>query len=164
MKYNASLDRTSKIITLFITFLFIIIILLQVILFIQHREFTSLLVACLLLLIYIITYCYHPLSYQVKNNNVVVHRYASDVVLHCSEIKNIQIINQQKLSGAVRTFGVGGMFGYFGQFLNRDLGCMTWYATRRDNKAILIEMNNRKKIIITPDMPEQFIQQFTAVA
>lgn len=164
MKYAAPLDKTSKIITLLISLLFIIIIALQIVLFVQYKDSASVIIAAFLFVIYVVPFCYHPVSYQIKNNNIVVHRYASDVVLHRSEIKNIELVSNQKLKGAIRTFGVGGMYGYFGQFLNSDLGCMTWYATQRDSEAILIEMNNHKKIIITPDKPEQFLQQLQQAA
>ncbi len=58
----------------------------------------------------------------------------------------------------IRTFGVGGLFGYYGEFVNWKLGNMTWYATRRD-KTVLIETVDDKKLIVTPDEPEAFIKQ-----
>ena len=164
MKYKASLDSTSKKITLLISLLFLVIISVQMFLFVPYHIWPGLAVALLLLIIYVLTYLYHPVSYGIKDKNVVVHRYVSDVVVLRSDIKKIELVATQKLNGAIRTFGVGGVFGYFGQFLNRDLGCMTWYATQRNHDAVLIELNNNKKIIITPDEPEQFIQQLSASA
>ncbi len=164
MKYAASLDRTSKIITLIISLLFLIIITSLVVSFVQHREFTSLIAIGLLIVIYVVTYFFRPVNYQIKNNSIVVHRYASDVVFSHTEIKKIEIIPPQKLRGSIRIFGVGGLYGYFGQFSNRDLGYMTWYATQRDNEAVLIELNNQKKIIITPDKPEQFVDELSQIA
>ncbi len=159
MKYAASLDKASKIITFIISLLFVVIVVFQVVFFIQKGEYSALIVIGVLVIIYGITYCYHPVNYQIKNRNIVIHRYASNIVLSRNEIKHIEIVPPQKIRSAIRIFGVGGLFGYFGNFINRDLGCMTWYATQRDNEAVLIELNNNKKIIITPDMPEQFVDQ-----
>ena len=163
MKYAASLDKTSKIITLFVSLLFIVIISLNI-WYAHDNALVSLLVTVMLLLIYAITYCYRPVNYQIKNNNIVVHRYASNVVFSRNEIKSVQLVTPQKLQGAIRIFGVGGLFGYFGKYINRDLGYMTWYATQRDNEAVLIELNNQKKIIITPDKPEQFVDELSQIA
>ena len=55
-----------------------------------------------------------------------------------------------------RTFGVGGLYGYYGKFYNRTFGSMTWYATRRD-KLVLVKFQNKKKIILTPDEPVALI-------
>jgi len=67
-----------------------------------------------------------------------------------------------KLTYSVRTFGVGGLFGYFGKFWNKEYGNMTWYATRRD-KAIMIITKENKKIILTPDEVEKFINEFKEI-
>lgn len=164
MKYKASLDSTSKTVTLLISVLFFSIIVIQTILFLQYHAWPAFAVALLLILVYAATYAYQPVCYKIKDRNVIVHRHLSDVVVLRSDIKNIELIDKQKLKGSIRTFGVGGVFGYFGQFLNRDLGCMTWYATQRNHNAVLIELNNNKKIILTPDEPEQFVQQLSISA
>ena len=164
MTYKASLDNTSKVITVLVSVLFATIIILQVSLFLRHHNWQSLATTCLLLAIYIFTYLYRPVNYEVKEQNVIVHRPASDITLLRNDIKNIEIIQSENLKGTIRTFGVGGMFGYYGQFANFKLGCMTWYATKHHEKTVLIEMNNGKKIILTPDEPEQFIQQLQMIA
>ncbi len=164
MKYNASLDKSARIVTVCITVLLSVLVIVQVFLFINHRSWSSLVIILLLFLIYLITYLYSPKSYFIRNKSIVVHRPVSDITLLQSDIRHIEVISSQKLKGAVRTFGVGGMFGYFGQFLNKEIGCMTWYATHRENAVVLIEMNNDKKIIISPDESEQFVKQFMSAA
>ena len=70
-----------------------------------------------------------------------------------------QIVDKETMKWTVRTFGVGGLFGYFGKFANRALGSMTLYATRRNNYVLIITTDERK-IIITPDEPISFVAQF----
>lgn len=83
----------------------------------------------------------------------------SDIRIERSHIKSLQLLDKKKLKGAIRTFGVGGLFGYYGKFANSTLGSMTWYATRMD-KAILIETIANKKIIVTPDEPEKLVADY----
>lgn len=72
-----------------------------------------------------------------------------------------EVLEKDALYWSIRTFGVGGLFGYFGKFANAKLGNMTWYATRRD-KTVLIKTAGNKKIILTPDDPNQFVADFNA--
>ena len=61
--------------------------------------------------------------------------------------------------GVIRTFGVGGLFGYYGQFYNSKIGSMTWYATRQNN-TVLVRTIDNKNIVLTPDEPEKFVANF----
>ena len=55
----------------------------------------------------------------------------------------------------VRTYGVSGLFGYFGRFYTKHLGHHSMYATDR-HKSVVIRTN--KTYVISPDNPHQFIQ------
>ena len=159
MIYKASFDKTTKVITLIISLLFLCIVVAQIALYIQYHTWASLASAILLPVIYLVTYLYCPISYRVDSNDIVVHRPGSDIHFLRSDIKDIQLVQKEKLKGTVRLFGVGGLFGYYGQFSNSELGFMTWYATKHRDKMVLIELNNNKKIVVTPDEPEQFVEQ-----
>jgi hypothetical protein len=52
----------------------------------------------------------------------------------------------------------GGAFGYFGKY-NTELGKITWYGTRRD-KIVLITKKDKTKIVLTPDLWDEFTEQF----
>jgi hypothetical protein len=54
------------------------------------------------------------------------------------------------MRGTIRTFGVGGLFGYFGKFHTPNIGHITFYATQRVNKVLIVTKQG-KKIILTPD-------------
>ena len=73
-----------------------------------------------------------------------------------SEVFNVVLLTNEDLKWTIRTFGVGGLFGYFGKFRNSKIGTMTWYATMR-NQAILINLKDGQRIVITPDNPESLI-------
>ena len=55
----------------------------------------------------------------------------------------------------VRTFGVSGIFGYFGRFYTTHLGHHILYVTDR-HKAVVIEAD--KTYVVSPDDPQQFVR------
>lgn len=50
----------------------------------------------------------------------------------------------------IRTFGVGGLLGYFGKFYTPQIGHMTFYATQRTNRILIVDKQG-KKFLLTPD-------------
>jgi hypothetical protein len=65
-------------------------------------------------------------------------------------MKEVRKLENFETRGTLRTFGVGGLFGYFGKFYIPSIGSCTFYATQSKNK-ILITTHNDHKIILTPD-------------
>ena len=62
------------------------------------------------------------------------------------------------MANSVRTFGVGGMFVRLGNFKNKKLGYYKAYATN-DTNAVLIELKNDKDVVISPEQPENFVEE-----
>lgn len=60
------------------------------------------------------------------------------------------------MMGSIRTFGIGGVFGYIGKFKNSILNDYTAYVTHR-KKTVLIVTDDEQKILISPDKPIEFI-------
>ena len=159
MKFKATLDKTAKVVTLVITLLFLGIAFLPILL--GKNEIPVLLIV-FLFSTYGITYAFSPNGYEVNENNIIIKRPFNTVAFNRTQIKELVKIEDRKLYWAIRTFGVGGLFGYFGAFWNKEFGSMTWYATRRED-AIMIITHKNKKIIITPDDVEKFIREFKAL-
>jgi hypothetical protein len=99
-------------------------------------------------------------SYEVTDEHVIVHRLFTNVKISGSSIDSVEIIGNDKIRPALRTFGVGGLFGYYGKFASFKMGTMTLYATRRNNTVLIITKENWK-IILTPDSPEAFVQELS---
>jgi hypothetical protein len=110
-----------------------------------------------------IAFAFRPLSYEITAQQVVIHRIFMPVKISTESIKSVEIIDKDKIRPALRTFGVGGLFGYFGKFANFTVGSMTWYATRRNNTVLIITKDN-KKIILTPDEPVKFVGEFQSIS
>lgn len=158
MIFKTSLDTTTKLITIAITLLFLGISLAPYLLESTPNEESSPMVLLILGLTYGISYGFSPKSYEISQNNLIIYRPFCNVILNRTQIKEVFKLEKGQLSWSIRTFGVGGLFGYFGTFWNKKFGNMTWYATRRDN-AIMVITHENKKIMLTPDETEKFIYE-----
>jgi len=155
MNYKASLDKFAIGITIFIIILFIVLGCNSANEIIKANGNVSNALAHTGILIFfvltlVICYLYAPVSYSISSSDLTIIRRAHNKAIHLSEISEVQRITNEDLKGMIRTFGVGGLFGYFGRFYNSKLGHLIVFATQRKNQ-ILIKTNNGKKIIITPD-------------
>ena len=161
MKYSTSLDTSAKAITIGVTILFAIIIFGQYALVSEEDVNFPIYIAIALLLIYLLAFSLRPIHYVITSQQVSVHRLFSDVKIERNKIRSVELLNKDQLGWTIRTFGVGGLFGYYGKFANSKIGTMTWYTTRQD-RTILIRTVDDKKIILTPDDPEKFVADFNA--
>lgn len=112
-----------------------------------------------LIFIFVIVYLLRPNNYSVSSEKLLIHRVLYNVEIQRNNIQSVQEIDESQIKNSTRTFGVGGFFGNFGKFWNSKLGSMTWYVTRRNN-FVLVETKDQKKIILTPDKPEEFVASF----
>jgi hypothetical protein len=159
MTYKASLDNLAKGVTIGVTLLFACIIFGQYSIIKDAERIIHIFTRVALLLIYIIPIAFRPIDYTLSADQLIIHRLLSDVKIERNQIKSVEYVDKDKMGWAIRIFGVGGLFGYFGKFASKEMGNMTWYATRRD-KTVLVTTTGNKKIIVTPDEPEAFVANF----
>lgn len=155
MEYKASLDQTSKIITGLITVLFLSIAIWNSWLMYSGSDstidFSANIISIILILgIYSFCYLFMPIRYVVEKDRLTIKRPLKDYHLELNKIKNVYLTDKENMKWTIRTFGVGGLFGYYGKFRNKTLGNMTWFATKRNNYLVL-ETTGKQKIILTPD-------------
>lgn len=160
MVFKATLDITAKFMTASITLLFAAIAVGPKLFGKDGDTEIQIGLLLFLLVIYGITYAFSPLSYEVNETDLIVKRPFRNVVIPRRQIKSVFRIEQGKLTWSIRTFGVGGLFGYFGQFWNKEFGSMTWYVTQR-NKTVMVITQNNKKIVLSPEEAEQFVAMFS---
>lgn len=156
MTYKASLDLQAKFITIIITILFAAIIIGGLSVTKGVNPLIPIFTAVFLTAIYFIVFALRPISYTLTTDTLIIHRLFKDVEINRSQIAKTELLAKDQTSWSVRTFGVGGLFGYFGKFANSKLGSMTWYATRKDRMVLVLSTNN-KKIIVTPDDEHDFV-------
>jgi len=163
MIFKASLDKTSRLITLAITILFAAIICWKFFVDVNPQANFKIPVAIGLALIYVSSYLFSTKSYELNQTELLIRRPLVNVTINPQQIKNAIAMDRKTMGWAARTFGVGGLFGFYGYFFNAKFGNMTWYATRKD-RVILIETFQGKKIVISPDNPDQFLNALDKVS
>jgi hypothetical protein len=162
MEYKASLDLTSKIISVVVTLLFLTITVYTYTLLdlksgIGTESITLILTTLLIISIYFICYVLRPIKYILDKDKITIKRLIFDVTIDIRSIKSVLQADKESMKWTIRTFGNGGLFGYFGKFYNKAFGAMTWYATRRSNYIVLGTVTSGK-IVITPDDSDMVIE------
>jgi len=158
MIFKASLDKVTLLVTIGITILFLVIGFGP--LFFDHdlKNSVPIFVDIFLFLAYGLCFGLSPQSYEINEKNLIIKRLFKNVVINRSQIISATSVESSKVRWAVRTFGVGGLFGYFGKFWNKEFGDMTWYATQRSH-TVLIITDQHQKIVLTPDEVDLFIEE-----
>ena len=155
MQYTASLDTYALWLTAIICIVFIGIGLWNIqSVFSKNNDRVTKLIHVLVLLTLlgplVYSYLYRPEKYALGNFDLYVKRPIGDVVIHVKDIYEIRPSADSERNGTVRTFGVGGLFGYFGKYNNPKIGSFTMYATRQ-KKLVLIYTKEGDRFILSPD-------------
>nr|WP_295928691.1 PH domain-containing protein [uncultured Dyadobacter sp.] len=159
MQYEASWDKSVKIITIGVTALFIGLGLMDLFPFSEPFDWKkSTIITSILIVTYVGAYIFRPLGYTLTAVQVIIRRPWRSVILERKSIETVQIISKDQLKFTIRTFGVGGLFGYYGKFYNSVYGKMTWYLTRRDH-LVLIRTVDKKTILLSPDDIDSFAKE-----
>lgn len=155
MDFKASLDTLAKVMTFGVFILFVVIgqQSVRAILAAAGDRTTILIHGGILFLFVAIllgSWLFAPRSYTVDGTELTINRPIGGVRINRSAIKEVRLLDKGELKGAIRTFGNGGLFGYYGKYYKSGIGHMTWYTTQSKNR-ILIVTNEGQKIVISPD-------------
>lgn len=96
---------------------------------------------------------YAPQRLEIGASKLVILRRYDSITITTAQIRSIERLPDNALRFAVRTFGCGGLFGFFGKFYTRKIGSFSLYATRSEN-LYLITLLDGKKIVISCAEPE----------
>lgn len=154
MIFKATPDKSVKVVTVIICFFLLSVIGLMGI-FMIEKSIILPVISVVILAAFVLAYLYRPVSYAISSDELHIKRVAGDVIIPRSAIKHIDVIDKDLVNGAFRTFGVGGLFGYFGKFSNSRFGSMTWYVSRMDQLVLIT--TEREKILVSPDDLDGFV-------
>jgi Bacterial PH domain len=159
MKFTASLDGLAKGITISSIVIFIFTIAFPY--FIQKPSemgIEAILIPFLLIIIFFGIFIFRPISYSITDQEVIIHRTWRDVKINRNDIQSVEKLDENFSKNTLRTFGVGGTWGYFGKFTHSSSGSMDWYVTRRD-KLVLLKITGNKNVVLSPDEVEEFLSE-----
>lgn len=159
MYYKASLDKMAIGVSIGIIMLFIAIsIMLPLSLTVVSSGIPGMFASVLFLLLILFVWLYHSAGYELTTGRIRIKRLLNTVSISRSDIQSIRPLEKAEIRGTIRTFGVGGFFGYFGKFYNARIGKMTWYVSNMNN-LLLITMKDGKMVVISPDDRNAFIKE-----
>lgn len=155
MEYKASFDTLSKVISVGVIILFVFIGMRSVkaLLVAQGDTTTILIHSGILLFLFatlFISYLYSTQHYLITDNEFIIKRPIGERKILIADIAEIRLVEQSDMTGTIRTFGNGGIFGYYGKYHNKTFGSMTLYTTQQANR-VFIRTKSGDKIIISPD-------------
>ena len=95
-----------------------------------------------------------PQRLEIGESQIVILRRYKSIVINRDEIKSVQPLSKSDFRGAIRTCGVGGLFGYFGHYYSNRLGSFRLFATSFQN-LFLIKLWSGKSIVISCAEPDK---------
>ncbi len=110
------------------------------------------------LLILGVTYYFSIKKYVISDSELTVVRPFSNVVFSVSKIKEVRMLDDCDMKFTIRTFGVGGLFGYVGKFWNNHIKHFTAYSTRLRN-LVLVVTTDDKKFVLSPNDTVLFVTE-----
>lgn len=147
----ADLDKTAKLITYSIGILFLFMIFSTIVSGLKNLYITP-----VLLLIFVSGYLFKPVSYSIDANTLSINFLLFKKKISRSSILEVKDVQTGDLKNSVRTFAMGGLFGYNGYFYNSNFGKMSWFTTNHDF-CVLIYLKNKKYLVISPKEQEEFL-------
>jgi hypothetical protein len=149
--FSASYDSTAKIVSAVVFALFVSIA------FATRSTIAAGVGAAVLFL----SYAYSPRGYAVLDRTLIIKRFIGNVRIPLDGIREARTATAADLSGCIRLFGSGGLFGWYGLFRTSKLGKCTWYVTNRSNAVVLI--SGAGTTVISPDDMDGFIGEIRTV-
>jgi hypothetical protein len=149
-EYSASYDKTTKIVTSFVVILFLAISIAS------HSPIMAMIGA----LILSFGFAYSARGYTITTEALLIRRAIGNVTIPLAAITEVRAATLADLSGAIRLWGSGGLFGHYGAFRTSRLGRCTWYVTDRDRCVIV--RTAQKTIVISPDDVDGFLKAMPA--
>ena len=112
-------------------------------------------------LIALACWAFSPRGIEIEGGEVrVLRRGWGAAAFALSRVEGVSVLPSGSLRGAVRTFGVGGLFGHYGWFYRK--GAFRLYATRTD-RLVEVVIDGRR-IVVSPDEPQRFVDGLLASA
>lgn len=148
---TAKMDRTTMIITI-VVLLFLLLFPFSTFLFNEPEPVFLVTSFVLMYSAIFIAYGFIPKRIALSYDQVLIKNLFGSVLINIKEIE--KTVKIEKAGFNLRTFGIGGLFGYFGYFNGKDM----WYVTNTLKKVKVI-LKSGKVYMISPENPADFINE-----
>lgn len=101
---------------------------------------------------------YCPRYVEITPSRLIIDRLLTKKQIPVSEI--VSAVPYQRTMNFVRTWGSGGLFGFWGWFRNQELGRFFVYATSLD-QLVLVTLGSGRKYVISCENAQEMACQIT---
>jgi len=150
--FPASFDTTSKVISAIVCAVLALVVLVT-------RSWIGIGVAVLAIGL---SYAWSPRGYTLSGRTILVKRLIGHAQIPLEDVREARAATADDFRWAVRLFGDGGLFGYYGLFRTSNLGNCRWYLTSRANAIVIV--TGEKTVLVSPDDVPGFLAMVRAVA
>ena len=113
------------------------------------------LVAALSALLLIGAYAWSPRGFTVDDDAIFVRRLIGSVRIPLAGVREARPATSEDFRGALRLWGNGGLFGYYGFFRTWKLGRCKWYVTDRGRGVVVVTA--ARTYVLSPGDVEGFL-------
>lgn len=148
---TARMDKKTKLLTIIFVVFFLIF---PVFTFFLKPINTAVSIFILILLygIIFLAFANKPQKIILTPDNLQIKTILNKEKINFNTVNKVE--KYLKIKFNIRTFGIGGLFGYFGYFNGNDI----WYVTNI-NKKVKITLKNGQIYMISPENPDEFLSQ-----
>jgi hypothetical protein len=100
-------------------------------------------------------------GYTVTRDAILVHRLFWTTRLPLSGLESAKF-EPNAMRWSLRTFGNGGLFSITGFYWNNALGAYRAFVTNQHQTVVL--RYSRRKVVVSPSSPEEFVQDIWGVS
>lgn len=167
MEFAASLDSSAKTITTVVCILFVGIAVWNGIGLKRAKSdmlnvFVRIAIFVVLLVTVGFSYLYSTTGYAIRGKALIIKTRHAEIPLKWIQILDVRMVSEAEMTGLSKSFGVGGLFGYYGRYHNATVGDMAFYGTQQKN-WVLIHTSDNQAIILTPDEPYKLVYEIKAI-
>jgi len=154
MRFSAPWDSLLKLLTPLVCLLPAAIAVLP-----PYEPLWTLLLKLMLVNLGPLCWLFSPRGYSVARGALLIHRPIGTIRIPLTGHEDARLVPASELKGALRTFGVGGCFGYYGRFqLNGE--AQRWYLTDRARAVRLATAAG--VLLVSPADPAAFLKALHA--
>lgn len=150
--WNAKYDRTTKIVSA------LVCTLLAVVVFATQ----SWIVAAVAVITITLGYAFSVQGYVTSGDSLQIRRLVGRVTVELDDLLEVRAASGEDVRGAIRLWGSGGLFGYYGLFRTSKLGVCNWYAT--DRSKLVVVRTSRQTVLVSPDDVGGFVAAMQCLA
>jgi hypothetical protein len=143
--FTASYDSAAKSISTVVCVMFVVL----------GLATASVAVGFVFVAILAVSFAWSPTGYSIGDGFLSIHRVIGNLRIPLASIREVRIASREDLEGALRVFGSGGLFGYYGIFRSPKLGKSMWFVTRHSHAVLVV--SSAGNFVVSPDDVDGFI-------